>query len=224
MLNKVLVIDDNQDMVDMIYEYLSLYGLRKDQIFVSNDPIEALEIFRVNKDGISLVICDYYMPKSNGAELCDILKSNQPNLKIILTTGDSNIKLESFKIIDDLIHKPFDYDEFVKVLEGQIFDKPKYENDRADERITSGKYEIGVLSLADKSDSITGILFSEAKGGCGIIVHSTKGVKVGDDLDFLLGHFDSKNQNYVFQESRQIEIAWIELINLDTFKIGIKYI
>ena len=224
MLSKVLVIDDNQDMVDLLDEYLSLYGLRKDQIFLSKDPIEALEIFRLNKQHISLLICDYYMPKSNGAELCDILKSNQPNLKSILTTGDQNLKLENFKNIDYVLHKPFDYDAFVEVVVDQIFSKPKYEVERAEDREIPEKYEVGVLCLEDENESITGILFSEAKGGCGVIVHSTKGIKVGDDLNLLLGNFDLKNQNYKFETSRKVEIAWIELINLDTFKVGIKYI
>jgi CheY-like chemotaxis protein len=224
MLNKVLVIDDSQEMVDMLKEYLSLYGLMEDQIFISKDPIEALEIFRLNKRHISLVICDYYMPKSNGAELCDILKSNQPNLKIILTTGDSNIKLENFQNIDYVLHKPFDYNVFVKAIEGQIFSKPKYEVQRSNDREVPEKYQVAVLCLKNHSESISGFLFSEGKGGCGIIVHSTKGIKVGDDLEILLGNFDYKKLNHVFEEPRKVEIAWIELINLDTFKVGIKYL
>ena len=93
MINNVLIVDDDEAIVDMVKDFLNLYGVRNDQIFTTSDPIEGLEIFRLRKDTISMLIIDYYMPKSNGDELCEILKKNQPDLCVILQTGDTNIQL-----------------------------------------------------------------------------------------------------------------------------------
>ena len=49
MLNKVLVIEDNEEFLDTIVEYLILFGFKENRIIASTNPIEALDLFNKEK-------------------------------------------------------------------------------------------------------------------------------------------------------------------------------
>ena len=123
MLNKVLVIEDNEEILDTRIEFLTIYGIKQERIIGSTDPIDALDLFNKDKYSIDLVICDFYMPNSNGLELCEMMKSNSPDLMIIIQSADLNLNIENVKVADSILYKPFKYEKFKIAIDSVIESK-----------------------------------------------------------------------------------------------------
>jgi PAS domain S-box-containing protein len=80
---------------------------------------EGVEMFQRNKSDISFVILDVEMPGMKGSTVYDALKSMEPNLKILITSGYSQDYIESqlFKRkLDHFIPKPFQVNQLQEKL------------------------------------------------------------------------------------------------------------
>ena len=106
---KILVVDDEPDILSLIEEILFDY-----KVVTTTDPVKAVEIFK-NED-IALVISDYKMPGLNGFELYAALKQlTQPKVfpYYLITTGfgDDTLEDKAYKLgVDEFFKKPIDED------------------------------------------------------------------------------------------------------------------
>lgn len=110
---QVLVVDDNKSDVELIQRSLKVLNISST---VANNGVAALEVLQKNKD-ISMVITGYDMPKMNGVELTEELRSkyNKDSLCIIALSAkeDKSILLNFLKLgANDFLHKPFEFHEF----------------------------------------------------------------------------------------------------------------
>jgi len=80
------------------------------QVLCAKSGIEAIEIYKTNKDRIALVILDMIMPNMGGGETYDQLKEINPGIKALLSTGYS-LNGRASEILkrgcDGFIQKPF---------------------------------------------------------------------------------------------------------------------
>ncbi|MDO8281656.1 MAG: response regulator transcription factor [Thermodesulfovibrionia bacterium] len=113
MKEKILVVEDEKDIQELIAYYLKKEGF---DVTASSDGEDALSLIRQNK--YDLVILDLMLPKIHGMELCRILKAEEKtsSLPIIMLTAKSDdfdkvLGLESGA--DDYITKPFNPKEFI---------------------------------------------------------------------------------------------------------------
>lgn len=90
----VMVVDDEQELSTLFKDYLSTHGY--DVVSFTN-PILALEHFKSNSNGISLIITDLRMPGLNGIEFANKVRELNDNVKIFLITAFD---------IQDLVDKP----------------------------------------------------------------------------------------------------------------------
>ena len=101
----VLVVDDNKDYRDLVKHLLSVNHY---SIMEASNGAEALEV--INKQIPDLVLVDFNMPKMNGYELIQELRSNYDTrkLRIIMFTGASNRQhLKTLNMdISDFLEKP----------------------------------------------------------------------------------------------------------------------
>jgi len=104
MRNKILVVDDKQEVVDFILEILML---NEYEYYSANDGDEALAIFQA-KDDIALVITDINMPRMNGIDLTRQIKNSEVPVPVIVMTGYGDKEMIGKKIGDEFISKPFD--------------------------------------------------------------------------------------------------------------------
>ena len=107
MIKRVLVVDDNPDILLVLTQYLSLLGPDY-QLEVCHSGMEALTLDRLHP--FDLVIADYGMQQLDGLQLAYQLKKRQPNLKFILMSGDTNVVFteEAAKAgLNGFISKPF---------------------------------------------------------------------------------------------------------------------
>ncbi|HOJ10039.1 MAG TPA: response regulator transcription factor [Clostridiales bacterium] len=102
--DKILIVDDEDGIREMLREYLSPEGYIIDE---ASDGIEALELFRKNK--YSLVILDIMLPKMDGwIVLREIRKMSQVPVIMLSARGEEYDKLFGFELgVDDYIVKPF---------------------------------------------------------------------------------------------------------------------
>ncbi len=109
-LEKVLVVDDDQNICDLLRMYLEKEGY---SVIISNDGKEAVVKFNaLNPD---IVLLDIMLPSMDGRQVCREIRKNS-NVPIIMISA----KNETFdKVLglelgaDDYISKPFDTKEVI---------------------------------------------------------------------------------------------------------------
>lgn len=102
----MLIVDDNQEMLD----FLSTSFSEKYNIITAEDGIEALQ--KLKENDVTLIISDWMMPRMNGVEFCQTLRTDHSisHIPFILLTArtDINSKIEGMDCgADAYIEKPF---------------------------------------------------------------------------------------------------------------------
>ena len=89
------------------------------KIFEAEKSNEVLEIVKENH--IDIAILDVEMPKENGIETTKKIKAMQPDIKIILTSGDEKYKTEALAAgAIGFIVKPMSEKDLQKCLQGKL--------------------------------------------------------------------------------------------------------
>jgi DNA-binding response OmpR family regulator len=107
---KILVVDDEQKIVDVVKAYLEKEGF---EVMSALDGQTALNIF--NKESIHLIVLDLMLPKLSGEEVCKKIRADS-NIPIIMLTAkaDEDERIEGISIgADDYLTKPFSVRELV---------------------------------------------------------------------------------------------------------------
>ncbi|HSB33275.1 MAG TPA: response regulator [Nitrospirota bacterium] len=113
MTNKILIVDDEPDIVELV-----TYNLKKDgfRVATASDGEEALH--KIRKDKFDLVVLDLMLPGIQGVEICRIIRNDPKTVgtPIIMLTAkgeevDRVIGLESGA--DDYMTKPFSARELI---------------------------------------------------------------------------------------------------------------
>ena len=82
----ILLVDDEESIRELGAELLDSFGYK---VITASNGKEALEIYRVEKDRISIILLDLIMPVMDGKQcLAEILQVN-PNAKVIIASGYS---------------------------------------------------------------------------------------------------------------------------------------
>ena len=105
---RVLIVDDEQDIADMLAIGLERLGYEAVGI---NDPLEALAAFTEDPTAFDVVITDQVMPGLRGLDFIRRLKEIRPDVRTILCTGFSdgaNAETSREAGADAFFHKPVD--------------------------------------------------------------------------------------------------------------------
>lgn len=111
---KILLVEDNRDVAGVIYDYLEIKGHQMDHVY---DGLQGYELAR--NQHYDVIILDVMLPKLNGMDVCEKLRSEGVDTPILmLTARDQNDDiLEGFAHgADDYLVKPFD----LKILEARL--------------------------------------------------------------------------------------------------------
>ncbi|WP_068615961.1 response regulator transcription factor [Paenibacillus tuaregi] len=114
---KILIVDDDPDIVNLISEYLGREGY---SIATSSIGQEALEM--ISQGGINLVILDIMLPHMDGFEICRRIReySDIPILLISAKSTDIDKVVGLRTGADDYIVKPFSAIELAARVEAQL--------------------------------------------------------------------------------------------------------
>ena len=90
---------------------------------LAEDGEAAVEIFRQHSDEIDCVLLDFTMPKLNGEETFRMLKSIQPDVRVVLISGygerDMSNRFEGLGF-SGYLQKPASADRIVEALNAAI--------------------------------------------------------------------------------------------------------
>lgn len=114
---KILVIDDDQNICDLLQIYLSRDGY---SLAFAHDGSRGLDAFRRQKP--DLVILDIMLPQINGWEVCRMIRQESDVPIIMLTARDtSEEKVSGLDMgADDYVIKPFDPREVAARVRTQL--------------------------------------------------------------------------------------------------------
>ena len=118
--NKVLLVDDNEDVLKTITMYLE----RKNyQVSPFTNGLEALEIFDSEKGDFDLLVTDLVMPGISGVGIISIVKEKYPQVPIIAITGwgEQPETLAKEAKADFVLEKPFKLDEINRIIQNLLY-------------------------------------------------------------------------------------------------------
>src|SRR5918994_7027256 len=113
---RILIVDDNRDLIAAISEMLQL-SFRSAHVDAAHSAPEGLE--RVVAGRYDVVLCDYRMPGVNGMSLLKELKALKPDLPVILITADTDETVGGRAFEKGAfggVLKPLDCDEVIRVI------------------------------------------------------------------------------------------------------------
>lgn len=182
---KILIVDDEERIREMIKEYVSLEGYAIDE---AADGVSALNLFKLNP--YSIIILDVMMPKIDGWSVCrEIRKTSSVPIIMLTARGEEYDKLFGFELgVDDYIVKPFSPKELLARMKVILRrNTPPSENTTTVESIQLQGLEI---------DFISRNVVVEGK-------HISLTPKEYELIDFFV-----HNQNRVFSREQLLSSIW----------------
>ena len=80
------------------------------KVLEAADGMEGLTIFKEHGQRISLILLDLSMPGMSGREVLEELRSNDPQVRVLILTGYSMVD-EEFTKSELVVQKPFDQND-----------------------------------------------------------------------------------------------------------------
>lgn len=142
MKNKILIIEDNDDLQSSLGDFLT-----ENYFSVEKAATGAMGMKKVEEAYPDLVILDLGLPDIDGQAVCKKLKEDYPELPIIILTAKSTSQdiIAGLKLgADDYVVKPFDLDVLLARIKARLRDSA-----------TDGKLVVGDLSLDTKKFVVT---------------------------------------------------------------------
>ena len=131
---RILVVDDEKDMLDTCRKILSLRSYAVD---VADRGEAALDLYREHKH--DLVIIDLRMPQMDGMQVMDLIHHRNKNQLVVLITAYASVEnaMQAVRCgAFDFIRKPFKIDELLLVVERALrFKALQDENQRLQESL-----------------------------------------------------------------------------------------
>ena len=151
-MSKVLVVDDDANIVKLIKLYLE----KEDYAVVTaSNGIEALDVYK--RENPSIIVLDIMMPQLDGNGVCREIRETSDVPIIMLTAkGETFDKVLSLELgADDYIVKPFEPKELVARIKA-ILRRSETKNEKSDDKIVQlDKLEVNLVNYELKIDGKT---------------------------------------------------------------------
>ena len=120
---KILVVDDDQELREMLYRFLTYQGFHVQTACHGGDAYEAL-----GRDSFDMVITDIYMPRMNGLELLGKIGQEYAHLLTLAMTGFPSPEIHE-QVLEkgayDCLVKPFPLSLLLTTIE-KCFKQAEY--------------------------------------------------------------------------------------------------
>ncbi|MBJ8097974.1 response regulator transcription factor [Bacillus cereus group sp. N11] len=126
MSGKILIVDDDKDIRNLISVYLENEGLQTQK---AEDAIEALKLLKEKE--FDLILLDVMMPNMDGIEACLKIREEQTIPIIMLSAKSEDMdKIQGLTSgADDYLSKPFNPLELIARVKSQLRRHKKYNTD-----------------------------------------------------------------------------------------------
>lgn len=113
-MKKVLVIDDDTFMCDLLVNHLKQSGFDAKGTYTGNNGIKLVE-----KNSFDIVLCDYRLPNTDGYQILQQIKSKKPLIPVIIMTAYAEVRM-AVKLIKsgafDYVTKPVQPEEILRLI------------------------------------------------------------------------------------------------------------
>jgi DNA-binding NtrC family response regulator len=112
--DRVLLVDDEVEFVETLAERMRTRGL---EVATAGSGLEALE--RFSSQDFDAVVLDLAMPDLDGIETLKRLRARDPNIQIVLLSGQATIRLATEAMKQgavDVLEKPADIDVLIDMI------------------------------------------------------------------------------------------------------------
>ena len=119
---RILLVDDEEDVGDIIRRMLITLGYKVTFVRTGRKAISAYKRSRY-----STVILDLNMPEMGGRETLEKLREIDPSVRVIISTGYSNKKVELADLVssvDGFLQKPYQIDDLERTLQAALSNSP----------------------------------------------------------------------------------------------------
>ena len=113
---RVLMIDDNENLVSMIKEYFVSH-LNIDVVLEAYDGVEGIQVIEAKQNEFDVVVLDLIMPNKDGVYVLDEMKRKNINKPVIISTSYNSsdmIRRVSEYNVDYFILKPYELSDLEK--------------------------------------------------------------------------------------------------------------
>jgi len=112
----ILLVDDEKIIRNITEKMLNKLGY---QVLTAANGLNAVEIYKNNKDKTDMVILDMIMPEMGGSETYDELKKINPDIKVLLASGysiDEDVSNILERGCNGFIQKPFSLNKLLQKI------------------------------------------------------------------------------------------------------------
>jgi len=131
--DRVLLVDDEKDFVEVLAERMSSRGLEVTCATSGREAISAVE-----EETFDAVLLDLAMPDLDGLETLRRLHEIQPELQVMILSGRATVKtaVEAIRLgATDIFEKPTDVETLVERIRSARAIRIAHEDDMAEEHI-----------------------------------------------------------------------------------------
>jgi CheY-like chemotaxis protein len=119
MAKRILVVDDEPDILELLAEELEFEGFETAQASSGNDALEILK-----NERFDAIVSDFKMPNGNGKVVLDFIKSDEypesPVFYFVSGQADMSFQDALKEGVNKFFYKPFDLDELLEALKKDL--------------------------------------------------------------------------------------------------------
>lgn len=137
-MNKILIIDDDVYICDILTKLLQNNGFLVEYVFTALNAQKKLKTTTYD-----IVLCDFRLPDGDGLEILRKIKTLSPDTAVIIMTAYADIKM-AVKLMksgaSDYVTKPLQSEEIVQII-NQVLKKKSKEEGTSKEKFVFGESE-----------------------------------------------------------------------------------
>ena len=120
---RILVVDDDPNSRDILKRLLTLSGYEVETVISGKEAVK-----RLKRSKFNLVLTDLDMPDMDGITLLSHVKSQYPDIPVIMVTGRASgeSRNEALEVgADGLLSKPYTEDQLLAIVSESLTEKKK---------------------------------------------------------------------------------------------------
>lgn len=158
MNEKILVVDDEKELADLVEVYLKNDGYTVYKFYSGTDALKCIE-----STPLDLAILDIMLPDIDGFQICQKIREKFYFLVIMLTAKvEDGDKIMGLSVADDYITKPFNPLEVVARVKAQLRQYMRYRQPSLKQEDERSEYDIRGMTISKISHKC--ILFGKELG------------------------------------------------------------
>jgi len=120
MSEKILIVDDDEDLLEIMVERMKMRGMT-----VVSAQTAAQAFILIEQEPFDVIIIDFMLPGIDGLQAIKTIREKRPGMRIILQTAYATNEKQSEALAMgawDVVEKPMDLDRLTKIIRNK--DRP----------------------------------------------------------------------------------------------------